>query len=118
MLRNTAAYGAGANDERTVSDGFRDGIEFFGVGEKSRSVHGGARFAKCEIVGVHHTQMEKAKIAHGARGGTDIERVARVDEHDSKPVELGQSRQGTLLYNRARRTDEGGGGLRVWRGLT
>jgi hypothetical protein len=33
--------------------------------------------------------MEEAKVAHGAGGGADVERIARVDEDDAQVVELG-----------------------------
>jgi hypothetical protein len=33
--------------------------------------------------------MEKAKVAHGASGGADVERIARADEDDMQVIELG-----------------------------
>jgi hypothetical protein len=39
--------------------------------------------------------MEEAEIAHGAGGGTDVERIARIDEDDAQVIELGLGGQVT-----------------------
>jgi hypothetical protein len=33
--------------------------------------------------------MKEAKVAHGAGGGANVERIARVDEDDAQIIELG-----------------------------
>jgi hypothetical protein len=33
--------------------------------------------------------MEETEVAHGACGGANVERIARVDEDDAQVIELG-----------------------------
>ena len=52
--------------------------------------------------------MEETEVAHGARGRSDIERVARIDENDAQALELGSGGQGeTTLQQTAKPNDEG-----------
>jgi aldose 1-epimerase len=39
--------------------------------------------------------VEEAEVAHGAGGGANVERIARVDEDDAQVIELGWGGQGT-----------------------
>jgi len=39
--------------------------------------------------------MEEAEVAHGARSGADVERIARLDKDDAQVFELGERRQGS-----------------------
>ena len=89
VLRVAAANGGGADDERAVRDGFGKTVERFGAGEKRRGAYGGACFAKSQLVRIHDRKMEEAKVAHGAGGGADVKRIARVDEDDAQVIELG-----------------------------
>jgi hypothetical protein len=89
VLRVAAAHGGGADDESAVRDSFGETLELFGAGEKRRGTHGRACFTKSQFVGIDDTKMEEAEVAHGAGGGADVERIARVDEDDAQVVELG-----------------------------
>src|SRR5271155_6138959 len=102
MLQIPVADGGGSDDERAVGDGFGDGLELFGTLEYVRRADGGARFAKRRLVGIHHAQMPKSEIAHGAGGRADIERVARGDENDAQAVELSGAGQGGSGFSSGR----------------
>ena len=95
VLQLPKSYGGGPNNKRAILDGFSDGLELFGFGEQRRGADGGTGLAKSQIVGVHDAKMEKAKVAHGARGGADVERVARGHKHHPQPVGFGISCQGS-----------------------
>ncbi len=89
------ANGSGSHHKGAILDGFSDGLELFGFGEQRRGADGGTGLAKGQFVGVHNAKMEKAKVAHGARGGADVERVARGHKHHPQPVGFGISCQGS-----------------------
>ena len=55
----------------------------------SDGANGGACFAKSDVVGIHHAQVEKAEVAHGAGGRADVERVSRGNQHHTKLVGSG-----------------------------
>jgi len=95
VLRVTAAHGGGADDESAVRNGFGETLELFGAGEKRRGAHSGACFTKGQFVGIDDAKMEEAEVAHGAGGGANVERIARVDEDDAQVIELGWGGQGT-----------------------
>jgi hypothetical protein len=95
VLQLPKANRSGSNNESAILDGFSNGLEFFGFGEQRRGADGGTGLAKCQFVGVHDAKMEKAEIAHGARGGADVERVARGDKNDPQAVGFGISWQGS-----------------------
>ena len=89
VLRVATAHGGGADDESAVRDSFGETLELFGAGEKRRGAHGGACFTKSQFVGIDDTKVEEAEVAHGAGGGANVERIARVDEDDAQVIELG-----------------------------
>ena len=89
VLQLPKAHGSGSDNQGAIRYGVRDSRELFGFGEQRRGTNGGTGLAKSQFVGVHHSQMEKAEIAHGARGGPDVERVARGDKNDPQPVGFG-----------------------------
>ena len=95
-----AADGGGSDDEGAVCDGVGHGLEFLGAGEQRRSSDSGTRFAKRQLERIHHPEMKEAEIAHGAGGGADVQRVARIHEDDAQVVELGEGRQGRRVYSR------------------
>jgi len=88
MLQLSKAYGGSSDDQRTIRYGVRDGLELLGFDEQRRGAHGGARLAKTELIGVHHTKMEEAEVAHGAGGSADVEGIARGDKHDLEVFKL------------------------------
>ena len=89
VLQLPKAHGSGAHNQGAIFDGLRDGLELFGFGEQRLGTNGGTGFAKGQFVGIYDAQMEKAEVAHGARGGADIERVARGDKNDPQAVGFG-----------------------------
>jgi hypothetical protein len=95
MLQFAVAYRSGADNEGAVRDSFSDGLKFFGAREEGGGSDGGARFTKCQFVGMHHAKVEAAEVAHGTCRGADIERIARIDEDDAQVIELGAGGQGT-----------------------
>lgn len=101
VLGLAATDGSRSDNEGAVRDGFGDGLEFFGAGEQRRGADGGSRLAKCQLIGVHHTKMEEAKVAHGAGRRADVEGVARGDKDDTQTVGFGVGRQGRRVYSRS-----------------
>ncbi len=51
------------------------------------------RLSKSNFVRIHHSQLEKTKVAHGARGRADIEWIAGFDQHHHKAIRLGKHRK-------------------------
>lgn len=86
VLQLSMADGSGADDERTVRNGFGDGREDFGVGEDCGCSDGRASLAKCRVVWMHQAQMMKAEVAHGTRGRPDVQRVSRRYENHAEAV--------------------------------
>jgi len=99
VLHLTLADGGGSDDECAILDGFGEGLELFGAGEQRRGANRGARLAKSQLVGVYYAKMEETEVAHGAGGGTDIERITRADEDDAQAIGFGAGRQGTRVYS-------------------
>ena len=77
MLQFAMPDGGGADHQRAVGNGVGHALVLLGVGQHLRRADGGARLAKSDLVGIHHPQVEKAEVAHGARRRTDVERIAR-----------------------------------------
>ena len=96
----TEADGGGSDDKRAVRDGFGEGLEFFGAGEKRRGANRGTCLAERQLIRVDHANMEEAEVAHGPGGGTDVKGIARTDEYDAQAVEFGVGRQGRRVYSR------------------
>lgn len=95
VLQLPKSHGSGPNNKGAILDSFSDGLELFRSGEQRRGADGGTGLAKGQFVGVHDAKMEKAEVAHGARGGADVERVARGDKYNPQPVGFGISCQGS-----------------------
>lgn len=89
VLQLAQSNGGGSHNETAIFDRFSNGLKLFGFGEQRRGADGGARLAKCELVGVHHAKMEKTEVAHGAGGSADVEGIARGDKHDPQEVGFG-----------------------------
>ena len=87
----------GADDQGAIGDCVGDALEFFGAGENGGGAHGGTRLLKRGRVGIDDAEMMEAEIAHGARGGADVERVARGDEDDAQAVGFGGSKQAAIF---------------------
>src|SRR5207249_6708197 len=55
--------------------------------------HGRTRFTKRQLIGTHHAQMPKPKVAHRARHRADVLRVARVHQPHAQPFKFAFSKQ-------------------------
>ena len=55
-----------AHHQGTVGDGVGDTGVFFRAGQQLRRANRGARRTECLFVGVHHPELGKPEIAHGA----------------------------------------------------
>ena len=100
MLQLAEADGGGSDDERAVCDGFAERLELFCPGEQRRGADRGTRLAECQLIGVHHTEMEESEVAHRPGAGADVEGIARTDKYDAQAVEFGLGRQGRRVYSR------------------
>jgi len=96
-MEMASADRGGADDERAVGDGVFDGFELLGAREHGRSADGGAGLPKRGRIGLYDAQMAEAEIAHGASGGADVERVARLDEDDAQAVGFSGAEQAPIL---------------------
>jgi len=88
VLQLTEADGGGSDDESAVRDGFAEGLELLGASEQRRGADRGARFAKSQLIGIHHTKMEEAEVAHRPGGGADVEGIAGADKYDAQTAEI------------------------------
>ncbi len=86
MLRLSMADGGGADDERAVRDGFGDGSENLGLCQDRGCSNGRTSLVKCRIVWMHQPQLTESEVAHGTRGGPDVERVSRRYENNGEAV--------------------------------
>jgi hypothetical protein len=89
VLQLTQADRGGSDYESAIRDGFAEGFELFGFGEHRRGSDGRTRLAKSEFIRVHHAEMKKAEVAHGAGRGANVERIARGDQNDPQAVGFG-----------------------------
>ena len=97
LMEMARADRGGANDESAIGDGFGNGFELLGARENGRSADSGAGLPKRGSVGLHNAKVAKAEIAHRARGGADVEGVARLDEDDAQVVGFSGAEQAPIL---------------------
>ena len=77
-----------ADYETAISDGIGKTIELLGICEHLGGwANGGARLAKGQLERMDYTQMKCAEVAHGARGGAEVERVTRPNQNDAQAIE-------------------------------
>src|SRR5579863_542582 len=98
MLDLSLSHSAGGNYESAIGNCVGDVLELFGGGENVRCPDRGTRLAKRRPVRIDHAQMREAEVTHGARGGANIERIARGNQHYTQTVEFrGEWRQAAIL---------------------
>jgi hypothetical protein len=97
LLRLAARESAGAEDEGGLRNGFREALRAARVPEQLLGAHGRAGFAPVRLEGRDNGEMREAEVGQGARCGANVERIARGDEDDGNPVELGGGGQGTIV---------------------
>src|SRR5580698_1433324 len=88
MLHFAPSHGAGGNHERAIGHRIGDVLALFGAGENVSRADRGTGLAKGRRIGIDHTQVVKAEVAHGARGCADVQRIARADQHYMETVEF------------------------------
>jgi hypothetical protein len=54
------------------------------------------RLAESDLIAIDNAEAEKSEVAHGASGGSDVERIARGHEHDDDAVELALIQHGEI----------------------
>ena len=86
VLQLAMSHAGGADHQAAIGHRVGQAGEFLGFLQQRRGAHGGPRFAEGHIVGIDHAQARKAEIGHGARGGADIERIARRNQDDAQIV--------------------------------
>ena len=72
--------------QTAVGHGFCHGFIFFCVCQQLCRADGRTRFAECDFVGIHDAQMRGSEVAHGAGGGSNVERISRCHEHYAQIV--------------------------------
>ncbi len=92
----------GADNQRTISHGFGNGLVLFRRGEQLRSADCGTSFAECGFERSHDAQAEEAEIAHGPRGSADVEGIARGHQDDAQTIKFKRNGQECLFYLRLR----------------
>ena len=103
VLLIAAAQRGRTDNQRAIRHRLRQGFEFLSLREQRCGSHGGTRFAKGQFEQIHHTQMQKAKVAHRACSGANIQRIPRVHQHHAQPFECVLSGQvifgqGLIIY--------------------
>ena len=93
----------GSDDQCTIGDSFSQASAFLGAGQQGRSTHSGTGFAKRQFVRIDHAEPQESEVAHGARGGTDIEWIARCYQHHAQAIEFNWTGTRGLILRHWRR---------------
>src|SRR5579863_5533890 len=104
MLQIARANRSSSHHKGAVGNCLGNGFVFF-----CGSQHGGGTdrrtsLAECRLEWVHYPQTMKTKVAHRPGSRADVERIARVHQHDMQILEFGGSWQ--ALYFTSRPTEE------------
>ena len=99
MLQPTVAPRGSPDYQRAVGHCFADARVFFRAAQQLGSAHGGAGLAKRRFIGIHHAQVAKPEVAHGAGSSADVERIARGYQDNTQAILLGKNRQACLFYD-------------------
>ena len=91
MLQLAMAESGGAHHERAIGDGIGQGRVLDGIAEQGGGSDGRAGFTEGDLIRIDERQICKAKIAHGAGGGADVQRVAGRNENDAKKTQRSSS---------------------------
>ena len=95
------ADGGGASDEPAIGYGFSDSGKDLSIFENVVGVDGGSSFFERDVIGIDKAQLCEAEVAHGARHGSYIERIARRDQNDPQRI---TARDTYILAGPLRRT--------------
>ena len=77
-----------SDDEGAIGNCLGDSSVFLGILQKLRRADGGLRFAEGDLITIDDAEAQETEVTHCARSRSDVERVARGDEHDCDAVEL------------------------------
>ena len=72
MLQIAMANGSGADHERAVGHGVRDGCIFLRAGQNLRAAHGGTRLTKGAFERIHNPQVRTPEVAHRPGSRPDV----------------------------------------------
>ena len=86
MLQIPVPHRRRTHDQRAIGDRLAHAAVLLCFSQHVPGIHRGTRLAKRHFVGIHDTQPAKAEVAHGASRGADVERIARIHQHDAQPV--------------------------------
>lgn len=89
--------GGSTDYEGAIGNRFSYRLEFFGAGKNGRCSDGGTRAPKCYIIGIHHSQVAKSKVAHGPGSCANVEGIARVDQDDAQAIGFIRKRQAVFI---------------------
>src|SRR5580700_11700356 len=94
MLDFALSHGAGGDYEGAIGDRVGDVFVLLGGGEDVGRADCGNCIAKGGRVGIDHTQVSEAEVAHGACGCANVQGIARGDEYHAETVEFEGEWQG------------------------
>jgi molybdate transport system permease protein len=92
VLHLAIADSRGADHQRAIRDRIRNRLVLLRMFQQARGTHRRSRLPKRNLVGVHHSQVQKAEIAHRASRRAEVERVSRGDKHNPQAVGFRNSR--------------------------
>src|SRR6185295_1845725 len=82
MFQHSRSDGRSADYQRAIGHGLGNRGIFAGSLQHGVSFHGGAGLSECDLVRIHQTKLGESEVAHGARGGSDVEGIARRYQDD------------------------------------
>jgi len=97
LLRLAIGQSAGANNESAIAHGFGKRLRLFGILEQFRGADGGACFTPVGLIRGDDGHAGEGEVGHGARDCSNVERIARRDEHYFEAVALGVSEQEIIV---------------------
>ena len=98
VLRFAMTERGGPDHEIAVGYSFGNALELSCLGQQRRSAHGRARLAERRLIRIYHAQAAEAQVAHSTSRRTEVEWVARRNQHDAQIFELSGEEQ-TTFYN-------------------
>ena len=93
MLQIARPNRGGSHYQRAIGNRFSYGFIFFRAGQHVRGAHSRAGAFKRHIIGIHHSQMAKSKVAHRPGGRSDVKGIAHVHQDDAQIIEFSGKRQ-------------------------
>ena len=82
MFQHAGTNGRGANHQRAIGHRFGHGEIFPRLLQHRMSFYRRTGFAEGNRVGIHQAKFGESEIAHGAGGGSEVQRIARGNQDD------------------------------------